>query len=87
MFAVVFGLCLGAQLWLMQTSAMRQQARAAAEAQTAGLVRDLGLSDLCVATDARYVRNPALTDPVAPFMDHPGAIEHFPTGSFWSPYR
>ena len=44
----------------------------------------LGLSDLCVATEARYTRHPAVSDPMAPFMDHPGAIEHFPTGSFWA---
>ncbi len=45
----------------------------------------LGLTDLCVATEARYTRHPAVSDPVAPFMDHPGAIDHFPTGSFWAP--
>lgn len=45
----------------------------------------LGLTDLCVATEARYTRHPAVSDPMAPFMDHPGAIEHFPTGSFWAP--
>lgn len=45
----------------------------------------LGLTDLCVATEARYTRHPAVSDPVAPFMDYPGAIEHFPTGSFWAP--
>ena len=45
----------------------------------------LGLTDLCVATEARYTRHPAISDPVAPRMDHPGAIEHFPTGSFWVP--
>jgi len=44
----------------------------------------LGLTDLCLATEARYTRNPAVSDPMAPFMDHPGAIEHFPTGSFWA---
>jgi hypothetical protein len=47
-------------------------------------VAGLGLSDLCVATEARYTRHPAVTDPMAPFMDHPGAIEHFPSGSFWN---
>ncbi len=51
------------------------------QAVTAGL----GLTDLCVATEARYTRHPAVSDPIVPFMDHPGAIEHFPTGSFWSP--
>jgi hypothetical protein len=45
----------------------------------------LGLTDLCLSTEARYTRHPAVSDPIAPFMDYPGAIEHFPTGSFWAP--
>lgn len=45
----------------------------------------IGLTDLCVSTEARYTRHPAVSDPVVPFMDHPGAIEHFPSGSFWAP--
>lgn len=45
----------------------------------------LGLTDLAVATEARYTRHPAVSDPLAAFMNHPGAIEHFPTGSFWAP--
>ena len=56
--------------------AERQQA----EVVTAGL----GLTDLCLATEARYTRHPAISDPVAPFMDHPGSLEHFPSGSFWA---
>lgn len=44
----------------------------------------LGLTDLCLATEARYTRHPAVSDPIAPFMDYPGAMEHFPTGSFWA---
>ncbi|MGV1098897.1 hypothetical protein ACUUL3_05740 [Thiovibrio sp. JS02] len=47
----------------------------------------LGLTDLAVATEARYTRHPAVSDPMVPFMDHPGAIEHFPSGSFWAPPR
>ena len=54
------------------------------EAVQAVAVAGLGLTDLCVATEARYTRNPAVSDPMAPFMDHPGAIEHFPSGSFWN---
>ena len=50
----------------------------------AAAVAGLGLADLAVATEARYTRHPAVSDPMAPFMDHPGALEHFPTGSFWS---
>ena len=55
------------------------------QAVQAVAVAGLGLTDLCVATEARYTRHPAVSDPMAPFMDHPGAIEHFPTGSVWSP--
>ena len=59
--------------------------RAEADALRRVAVAALGLTDLCVATEARYTRHPAVTDSVVPFMDHPGAIEHFPTGSFWAP--
>ncbi len=45
----------------------------------------LGLTDLCVATEARYTRHPAVSDVLVPFMDHPGGMEHFPTGSFFAP--
>jgi hypothetical protein len=51
------------------------------------LVSRLGLSDLALSTEARYTRHPAVTDPIAPFMDHPGAIEHFPSGSFLLPVK
>ncbi len=46
-------------------------------------VASLGLTDLCIATEARYTRHPAVSDYLSPFMDHPGAVEHFPTGTFW----
>lgn len=49
------------------------------------IVAALQLTDLCLTTEARYTRHPAVSDPVAPFMDHPGAIEHFPSGSFFAP--
>jgi len=49
------------------------------------VVASLGLTDLCISTEARYTRHPALTDYVVPFMDYPGEMEHFPTGSFWIP--
>jgi len=49
------------------------------------LVGGFGLTDLAVATEARYTRHPAVSDQIVPFMDHPGGIEHFPTGSFWHP--
>ena len=49
------------------------------------LVTTLGLTDIALSTEARYTRHPSISDPMAPYMDHPGAIEHFPSGSFILP--
>jgi len=49
------------------------------------LVRRLKLSDLCLFTEARYTRHPAMADHHAAFQDHPMALEHFPSGSLVSP--
>jgi len=50
-----------------------------------GLVKTLRLTDLCLFTEARYTRHPAMADRFAPFQDHPTALEHFPSGSFVTP--
>lgn len=49
------------------------------------LVRELGLTDLSLFTEARYTRHPSQTDRHTAFQDHPAALEHFPTGSFMRP--
>ncbi len=49
------------------------------------LVRELGLTDLSLFTEARYTRHPSQTDRHSPFQDHPAALEHFPTGSLAPP--
>ncbi len=49
------------------------------------MVGTLQLTDLCLFTDARYVRHLSQTDLHTPFQDHPGAQEHFPSGSLVSP--
>lgn len=49
------------------------------------LVSRLGLSDLVLSTEARYTRHPAVSDPLVVSMDHPGAIDHFPSTLFWAP--
>jgi hypothetical protein len=49
------------------------------------LVEGLGLTDLALATAARYTRHPALADRHAAFQDHPGALDHFPAGSVVPP--
>lgn len=52
-----------------------------------GIVRGLQLTDLCLFTEARYTRNPAMADLHTPFQDHPFALEHFPSGSLVTPPR
>ncbi len=51
------------------------------------VVFHLGLSDLALSTEARYTRHPVISDPVVVSMDHPGAIDHFPSTFFWAPPR
>jgi hypothetical protein len=49
------------------------------------LLSKLQLTDLCLSTEARYTRHPALADRHAPFQEHPLALEHFPSGSLIFP--
>lgn len=49
--------------------------------QRAEIVRVLGLSDLCLFTEARYTRHPSMADLSTPFQDHPLSLEHFPSGA------
>lgn len=51
------------------------------------LLRELHVTDLCLSTEARYTRHPAMADRHAPFQDHPLALEHFPSGSMILPPR
>jgi hypothetical protein len=49
------------------------------------LVATLGLTDLSLFMEARYTRHISQADNHAAFQDHPGAIEHFPSGSIVAP--
>jgi hypothetical protein len=49
--------------------------------EKAMLVQRLGLTDLCLFTDARYARHPSMADLHTPFQDSPMAVEHFPSGT------
>ncbi|MDA8428010.1 MAG: hypothetical protein M0T70_02015 [Geobacteraceae bacterium] len=66
-------------------SRLSQRAHAPELLERANLVKTLQLTDLCLFTEARYTRNPAMADCFAPFQDHPTALEHFPSGSFVTP--
>lgn len=45
------------------------------------IVKVLGLTDLCLFTEARYTRHPSMADRHAPFQDHPLGLDHFPSGA------
>lgn len=53
----------------------------------AQLVARLGLTDLCLFTEARYTRHPSQADLHSAFQDHPIGLEHFPTGALLPPPR
>lgn len=84
-FIIFAALILCGDFLLVNHLSMREEAAKQDRALARLVVRELGCSDLAVATEARYTRHPAVSDKVVPFMDHPGDIEHFPTGSFWQP--
>lgn len=47
----------------------------------ASLTHELGLTDLVLVTEARYLRHIAIADRHSAFQDHPLALEHFPSGA------
>ena len=49
------------------------------------LVRELGLTDLCLFTEARYTRHPSQADLHSAFQDHPLSFDHYPSGSMVMP--
>lgn len=63
----------------------RQKQALLFRAEKSALVRQLQLTDLCLSTEATYTRHPSQTDSFAPFADHPGALEHFPSGTIIAP--
>ena len=63
-----------------------QRAGSATALETTGrLVAQLGLTDLCLFTEARYTRHPSQADLQSAFQDHPLALEHFPSGGLLPP--
>jgi hypothetical protein len=69
---------------LLPLHARQTQLHAGGELQQ---LRNLHVTDLCLATEARYTRHPAMADRHAPFQEHPMALEHFPSGALILPLR
>jgi len=84
--ALIFLACIIGSFALTFADAARLRAdRAKAIADAATSVRQLGLTDLVLFTEARYTRHPTQADLQSAFQDHPAALEHFPTGSLLPP--
>lgn len=49
------------------------------------LTRTLGLTDLALSTEARYLRHPSLADLHSAFQDHPASLDHFPAAAAIGP--
>jgi len=83
-FLVIAGL-LAVLVLLTVAEAAVHRADPEAFGPSRAMVRRLGLTDLCLFTEARYTRHPSQADHFAPFQDHPQALEHFPSGSLLAP--
>ncbi len=71
---------------LLPLHARHMQNLSVHETKLQGLqLQNLHVTDLCLSTEARYTRHPAMADSHAPFQDHPLALEHFPSGSLILP--
>ena len=86
-FLVVSSVNIALVVLLMLHARSRQGEDEAMMTANAELVKKLQLTDLCLFTEARYTRHPAMADLHAPFQDHPLALEHFPSGSLVTPPR
>jgi len=83
---VLFGGGVMAYLFLWYPLLHRaDQARVIQEQKAA--VRTLGLTDLCLFTEARYTRHLSQADVHSAYQDHPLCLELFPSGSMTRPPR
>ena len=53
--------------------------------EKAALVKQLQLTDLCLFTEASYIRHLSQADLHTAFQDSPISLEHFPSGSIFQP--
>ncbi len=85
----LFFFALAVQAALLVIMAVHAAAERTAEApllrEKQALVKTCGLTDLCLFTEARYTRHPAVSDLHSAFQDGPFSFEHFPSGSLIDP--
>jgi hypothetical protein len=81
----VLGLLAALFIYTFADAAVCRGRRNSAVVWEAYWVRQLGLTDLCLFTEARYTRHLSQADLHSAFQDHPGALEHFPSGALTAP--
>lgn len=70
---------------LFAHASVQVRAGAASLQAQADIVGRLGLTDLCLFTEASYTRHLSQADLHTPFQDGPMSLEHFPSGSLVMP--
>ena len=83
----LFALLLAAQVAVLGVVADQRARQGERARELRPLAAQLGLSDLALSTEARYTRHPAVSDALVVVMDHPGAIDHFPSTLFFATPR
>jgi len=84
-FLLFLGLLAGFFCLLFVHASLRAKAMRPALLEQERLVRELGLTDLCLSTEANYTRHLSQTDLATAFQDHPISLEHFPSGTWLRP--
>jgi hypothetical protein len=83
--SVQFLMIIGTSMALFLTLPLHAQYEQRHVQEEPEVLRGLHVTDLCLVTEARYTRHPALADRHAPYQEHPLALEHFPSGSLIIP--
>jgi hypothetical protein len=85
----LFLLCIALSLVLFCLMLVHASFRKEAETkwirEKSEIVQKLGLSDLCLFTEASYTRHLSQADRHTPFQDSPMVLEHFPSGAIAGP--
>ena len=84
-FLLFLSILAGLFCLLFVHASLRAKAMRPALLEQERLVRELGLTDLCLTTEANYTRHLSQADLATAFQDHPLSLEHFPSGTWLRP--
>ena len=85
LFLIYLALNLILFAFLFTHASLEKKAGAKFIAEKMEMVHRLGLTDLCLFTEASYTRHLSQADLHTPFQDSPISMDHFPSGSFIGP--